>query len=74
MKLSSATIVLQIAIKPCHCVTLMIHPGVEPGFQEPESCVRSITLADHNYLIIAYLTGISKKVMSPISNTIFPAN
>ena len=23
---------------------MMIHPGVEPGFQEPESCVRSITL------------------------------
>ena len=52
----------------------MIYPGVEPGFQEPESCVRSITLADHNYLIIAYFTGISKKVSSPISKVTWPAN
>ena len=53
---------------------LMIHPGVEPGSQEPESCVRSITLADHNYSIIAYLTGNSKKVSSPISNVTCPAS
>ena len=33
----------------------MRHPGVEPGLQEPESCVRSITLATHhninNYIV-----------------------
>ncbi len=52
----------------------MIHPGVEPGSQEPESCVRSITLADHNYSIIAYFTGISKKVSSPILNVACPAS
>lgn len=41
---------------------MMIYPGVEPGFQEPESCVRSITLADHNYSIIAYLIVFLKNI------------
>ena len=62
----SATKVLQSSVNACIISVMMIHPGVEPGFQEPESCVRSITLADHNYSIIAYFVEISKKVFSPI--------
>ncbi len=62
----SATKVLQSSVNAYISSVMMIHPGVEPGFQEPESCVRSITLADHNYSIIAYFVEISKKVFSPI--------
>lgn len=62
----SATKVLQPSVNAYISSVMMIHPGVEPGFQEPESCVRSITLADHNYSIIAYFVEISKKVFSPI--------
>ncbi len=43
----------------------MRDPGVEPGFQEPESCVRSITLtAQNNYSIINYFTLLWKNIMS----------
>ncbi len=42
---------------------MMRHPGVEPGSQEPESWVLSITLATHSvystvqYIILAELSG-----------------
>lgn len=32
--------------------TKMRHVGVEPTLQEPESCVRSITLAAQYYIIL----------------------